>query len=178
MPKDTSAEKDLIERAKKGDEDAFQKLLNLYKGRIFSYLLRLVKNYHDAEELAFEVFIKVFHSLKSFDASRSFSSWLFTIAHNLVIDFYRKNRIEYEYLNETSGSFAEYIERYEREKERANLEKALMQLPAIDREIIILFHKEEYSYQEIGEILKLPVSTIKIRLHRARRRLRKLLCSG
>ena len=90
----------LIGQACQHDEDACQKLLNIYKGRIFSYILRMVKNYHDAEDLTFETFIKCFRALESFDRSRRFSTWLFTIAHNTTLDFFRKNRIEYEYIDE------------------------------------------------------------------------------
>lgn len=168
-------EKELIERAVNGEESAYLKILNLYKGRIFSYILRLVKNYDDAEELTFDTFIKFFKSLKSFDRSKSLSSWLFTIAHNLVVDFFRRNTIEYEYLDERYSIGDNLTEKIEARKQVERLEKALGQLIPIDREIIILFHREELSYQEISNILKLPVSTIKTRLHRARKRLKKLL---
>lgn len=168
-------EKELIERAVNGEESAYLKILNLYKGRIFSYIFRLVKNYDDAEELTFDTFIKFFKSLKSFDTSKSLSSWLFTIAHNLVVDFFRRNKIEYEYLDERYSISDNLAEKFEIEKRLKQLETALSQLVPIDREIIILFHREELSYQEISEIIKLPVSTIKTRLHRARKRLKKLL---
>lgn len=168
-------EKELIERAVNGEESAYLKILNLYKGRIFSYILRLVKNYDDAEELTFDTFIKFFKSLKSFDTSKSLSSWLFKIAHNLVVDFFRRNTIEYEYLDERYSISDNLAEKIEAQKRVERLEKALGQLIPIDREIIILFHREALSYQEISNILKLPVSTIKTRLHRARKRLKKLL---
>lgn len=168
-------EKELIEKAIKGEESACQKILNLYKGRIFSYIIRLVKNYDDAEELTFDTFIRFFKSLKSFDTSRSISSWLFTIAHNLVVDFFRRNTIEYEYLDEKYSTSDSLAERFEIGKRLKQLETALGQLAPIDREIVILFHREELSYQEISNIVKLPVSTIKTRLHRARKKLKKLL---
>ncbi len=168
-------EKELIEKAIKGEESACQKIMNLYKGRIFSYVLRLVKNYDDAEEITFEAFIRCFKSLKSFDTSKSLSSYLFTIAHNLTIDFFRKQKIEYEYLDESYSASEDFREKFEAEKRLKELEIALGQLVPIDREIVILFHREELSYQEISYILKLPVSTIKTRLHRARKRLKKLL---
>ncbi len=168
-------EKVLIEKAIKGEETACQKILNLYKGRIFSYVLRLVKNYDDAEEITFETFIRCFKSLKSFDTSKSLCSWLFTIAHNLVVDFFRKQKIEYEYLDESYSASVDFREKFEAEKRLKELEIALGQLVPIDREIVILFHREELSYQEISNILNLPVSTIKTRLHRARKKLKKLL---
>jgi len=168
-------EKELIERAIKGEESACQKILNLYQGRIFSYVLRLVKNYDDTEEITFDTFIKCFRAFKAYDQSKPFSTWLFTIAHNSVIDFFRKNKIEYEYLDERYSTGEDFIEKFEKEKKLKAIEIALSQLVAVDREIVILFHKEELSYQEISEVLKLSVSTIKTRLHRARKKLRKLL---
>ncbi|KPJ73169.1 hypothetical protein AMJ52_04100 [candidate division TA06 bacterium DG_78] len=166
---------DLIERACDGDEHACQKLLNLYKGRIFSYVYRMVRNYHDAEDLTFDTFIRCFKALHRFDRTKQFSTWLFTIAHNLVIDFYRKNKQEYEYFDEKHAIKDDFVYDYEKKKKLEKIERALTKLPALDREIVILFHKEEYSYQEISEIVKLPVTTIKTRLHRARKKLQQLV---
>ncbi|MCX7995949.1 MAG: RNA polymerase sigma factor [candidate division WOR-3 bacterium] len=170
-----TSEKDLIEGIINGDEKSCAKVLNLYKGRIFSYVLRLVKNYDDAEEITFEVFIKFFNSIDKFDPARKISAWLFSIAHNLVIDFFRKNKIEYEYLDERHQDPDYTIEKYEKAKKMAMVEDALQKLTSLDREIVILFHKEGMSYHEISRILNLPVTTIKTRLHRARNRLRELL---
>ena len=172
-----SIEKDirLIQLAAQGDESACQKILNLYKGRIFSYLYRLVKNYQDAEDITFDTFIRCFKSVNSFDINRPFSTWLFSIAHNLVIDFFRKNKQDYEYLDERHAISDDFVEKYERNKKLEKVEKALANLSPIDREIVILFHREEDSYEEISKILNLPVTTIKTRLHRARKRLRELI---
>ena len=165
----------IIQHALNNDESACQKILNLYKGRIFSYVYRIVRNYHDAEDLTSETFIKCFKALASFDQKKSFSTWLFTIAHNLVIDFLRKNKHEYEYLDERHSVNDDFVQVYEKKKKFEMIEKALSQLPHLDQEIIILFHKEEYSYEEISEVLNLPVSTIKTRLHRARIKLSQLV---
>jgi len=166
---------ELIERALSNDEDACQKILNLYKGRIFSYVYRVVRNYHDAEDITFDTFIKCFRSLVSFDRSRSFSTWLFTIAHNQTIDFLRKTKQEYEYFDERHAVQDDFVEKYETKKKIEKIDRALAQLPPLDRELVVLFHREEYSYQEISEILKIPITTIKTRLHRARKRLSKLV---
>ncbi|MGB9720679.1 MAG: RNA polymerase sigma factor [bacterium] len=170
-----SAEKETIENAINGDEESGEKILNMYKSRIFSYIFRLVRNYDDAEELTFETFIKFFKTIKSYDRSKSLSAWLHKIAHNIVIDFFRKNKIEYEYLDERDSTVENVGEKYEREKTLQAIECALQRLAPVDREIVILFHKEELSYEEIGRILNLPMTTIKTRLHRARKKLRSML---
>ncbi|HEC78802.1 MAG TPA: sigma-70 family RNA polymerase sigma factor [candidate division WOR-3 bacterium] len=175
MKHDREQVSDLIEKALKHDEGACRKIVDLYKGRIFSYVYRMVGNYHDAEDLTFDTFIKCFKALASFDRTKKFSTWLFTIAHNTTMDFFRKNRYEYEYFDERHSVKDDFVEKVEEAKKMELIERCLAELPALDREVILLFHREEYSYQEISEILKLPVTTIKTRLHRARKRLRTLV---
>jgi RNA polymerase sigma factor (sigma-70 family) len=165
----------LIQRAINHDESAYQKILNLYKGRIFSYVYRMVKNYHDAEDITFDAFIKCFNALPRFDTSKPFLTWLFTITHNVTMDYFRKNKQEYEYFDERHASDEDMVQDYAQKRKMERIDLALLQLPTIDRELIILFHKEEHSYQEISTIVDLPVTTIKTRLHRARKRLRTLV---
>ncbi|UCG29609.1 MAG: RNA polymerase sigma factor [candidate division WOR-3 bacterium] len=161
----------LIKKALEHDEEACTRILNLYKGRIFSYVYRMVRNYHDAEDITFDTFIKCFNALPSFDTSRPFTTWLFTIAHNLTMDHFRKHKIELEYCDELHQSGDDLAGEYEKKRKIERIDHALTQLPPIDRELIILFHKEEHTYQEISEILSIPITTIKTRLHRARKRL-------
>jgi len=165
----------LIEQASAHDESACQRLLNLYKGRIFSYIYRMVRNYHDAEDLTFDTFIKCFKALDSFDRTRRFSTWLFTIAHNTTLDFFRKNKVEYEYIDERYAVNDDFAREYEKKRKMEQIDKAIAQLSPLDRELVLLFHKEECSYQEISEIVHLPITTIKTRLHRARKRLRHIV---
>ena len=178
MINDINSESQLIAGALKGDENACRGLLNSYKGRIFSYVYRIVKNYHDAEEITFDTFVRCFKSLNSFDRTKNFSTWLYTIAHNMAIDFLRKKKIDYDYLDERYADIAsdKYLARDFEKKQKLNkVDQALNRLAPMDREIVILFHKEEKSYEEISEILKIPTTTIKTRLHRARIKLRELL---
>ncbi len=170
-----SNENELIKGVIDGDEKFCEKILNLYKGRIFSYVLRLVKNYDDAEEITFEAFIKFFKSIKTFDINKPIGTYLFTIAHNLVIDFFRKNKVDYEYLDERHSIREDFIEKYEKERIMHAIEEAIQKLAPLDREIVVLFHKENLSYQEMSKILDLPITTIKTRLHRARIKLKEIL---
>jgi RNA polymerase sigma-70 factor (ECF subfamily) len=168
-------EADLILGALGGDEDAYRGLLDLYKGKIFSFIYRIVRNYDDAEDITFGTFIRCFKALSSFDRTRSFSTWLFSIAHNLTVDFLRKHKQEYELLDERLPSMDDLVQEYERSEQLGRIEQALVKLAPIDREIVILFYKEEKSYKEIGEILDVSVTTIKTRLHRARKKLKDLV---
>ncbi len=175
MKHDTGHIRTFIQEACRGSEPASQKILNLYKGRIFSYIYRMVRNYHDAEDLTFDTFIKCFKALPSFDVSRPFSTWLFTIAHNVTMDFFRKSKQEYEYLDERHAVHDDFVGEYEKKRKLEKIDHALAKLAPLDRELVILFHREEYSYQEISEILSVSISTIKTRLHRARKKLRDLV---
>lgn len=165
----------LIKKARAGDEAACQVLLNLYKGRIFSYVYRMVRNYHDAEDITFDTFIKCFKHLTRFDPSKRFTTWLFTIAHNTTLDFFRKNKQDYEYFDETHAAPDHLATDYEQKKKMERIEQCLAHLPPLDRELVILFHREERTYEEISKILDLPVTTIKTRLHRARKKLASLV---
>lgn len=175
-------EKDIIVRATQGDERAYLTLLNSYKPRIFSYVYRTVRNYHDAEEIALDTFVRCFKSLKSFDLNKNFSTWIYTIAHNLTIDFLRKNRRHYENIDNrpieemeiADTKTSEPTTDYNKQIKLSKIDQAMSQLAPIDREIVIFFHKEEKTYQEISAILKIPETTIKTRLHRARLKLREL----
>jgi RNA polymerase sigma-70 factor (ECF subfamily) len=109
---------------------------------------------------------KISRLIPSFGASR----------HSIdSIDFYRRNKQEYEYVDEKHAVKDDFVDDYERKKKVEKIERALTQLPPLDREIVILFHREEYSYQEIAEIVKFPVTTVKTRLHRARKKLQQLV---
>jgi len=178
MKNDTEKVAELIEQALNNDEHACQKILNLYKGRIFSYVYRMVKNYHDAEDITFDTFIKCFKALGRFDTSKKFSTWLYTIAHNQTIDFFRKNKQEYEYFDDRHAAKDDFVEEYEKKKKMEKIDQALAKMPVLDRELVILFHREENSYQEISEILKIPITTIKTRLHRARKKLRDMVSTN
>lgn len=174
---DEGVDANLISRAQQKDENACRQILDLYKGMIFSYAYRLVGNDHDAEELTFETFIRAFKALDSFSSERSFKAWLFTIAHNLIIDHLRKTRRDrqYETLDENLPDPDDFIKRYETKRKLEKIEIALNYLPVLDREIIILFHREGLSYQDIAVTLNLPVTTVKTRLHRARKKLTDLV---
>jgi RNA polymerase sigma-70 factor (ECF subfamily) len=170
---------ELVRRALQRDEDAFRELLDIYRGRIFGYVLRTIRNYDDAEDLTLLCFTKAFRALDTFDPSRSLSTWLFTIAHNVTIDFLRKNRTPYEYIDEkherTISYTPDFSRQHDQDRKLERIENAMAELAPIDREIVHLFYKEQRSYKEICELLDVPVTTIKTRLHRARLKLREIV---
>lgn len=166
-----------------GDASAFRPLVERHQRAVHAVIYRLVHHREDAEELAQQAFLAAFDALGSFDRERRFSSWLYRIAINLAKDHLRsKKRGEVGLDEAPPSSEPAFIARVAAPDEAAEarqrqrvLERALMQLSVDDREILVLKDVEELSFEEIREILKRPITALKIRAVRARRRLRQAL---
>lgn len=181
MPSDDAS---IVARCLEGDQRAFQELLKRYRRSVYSLTYRMVGHREEARDLAQEVFIRAFRSLHRYDASRPFSSWIFKIASNLCIDYYRKKRLPTVSINDTfegeddrprvelvdAGPTPDEILASRSEKDR--LDVLLQSLPPRYRVVVVLRHKEDMSYEEIAEELDVPIGTVKARLHRAHRLLR------
>jgi RNA polymerase sigma-70 factor (ECF subfamily) len=173
-----------IERCLRGDEKAFEELLNKYKKPVFSICLRMVRNHADAEDLAQEVFIRTFSVLDRYDPSYPFSSWLYRITSNLCIDYIRKRREgvfsldhplqgrDGEVFRQIPGGEAKPDRTAESREMMDVLEAAIRSLPEHYRIIVILRHQEQLSYEEISDNLGIPLGTVKARIHRARNMIR------
>ncbi len=177
----------LIQSALKGDEKAYETLLKKYKNLVFTIMMKMVRNPQEAEDLTQEAFMKAFNSLSSFNEEFAFSTWLMKIATNNCIDYLRKRKLKTYSINEPIQYKDEQIEveipdeepspeKSVLQSERKKLiEEAIDQLPERYRYVIILRHKEEKSYEEISEILNLPLGTVKAQIFRAREVLNKKL---
>ena len=175
-----SEDRILIERCLKGEERAFEELLNKYKTAVFSICYRMVRNRTDAEDLSQDAFIRTFSVLDRYDPSYPFSSWLFRITSNLCIDFLRRRRGDTVSLDQPIAGTEGDIQRQlpaktvkpDREMETkemmATLEDAISGLPEHYRIIVVLRHQEQMSYEEIADNLGIPLGTVKARIHRAR----------
>lgn len=179
--KDRSA----VRRCLNNEPEAFKELLDRYKNQIFSFILRLIQNPSDAEDIAQDVFIKAFRHLSSYDSGSPFITWLFKIAHNTTIDFVRMKRpaavsihdevdpIDPEDVGQSLDKAMDKI------FQEAFIERLFAALPRLYREVLVLRHKENMDIKEIAQILQIPEGTAKIRLFRARNMLRrKLEASG
>jgi RNA polymerase sigma-70 factor (ECF subfamily) len=170
----------LIERCLKGDEKAFEELLCKYRSSVFSICLRMVRNRSVAEDIAQEVFIKVFTALSRYDPAYSFSSWLNRITSNLCIDHLRREKGRTISLDQPVGGDDDDLliqlpaltpapdREMESTEMMAMLEEAMGALPEHYRIIVILRHQEQLSYEEISDTLGIPLGTVKARIHRAR----------
>ncbi len=170
-----SDEDTLITRSIDGDHDAFAHLMKRYEGAVFNLAYRMLGNAHEAEDASQEIFLRVYTNLARFDKERKFSTWLLSIGSNYCIDRLRRRRFAWLTINDTvltmpspaKGPERTAIEREERDA----VQRALLRLPPAYREIAVLRYWNDLSYEEICQVTGLPESTIKTRLHRARRML-------
>ncbi len=175
---------DLVERAKTGDQKAYARLLSKYRESMFHMISRMVKNVHDAEDLTMESFGKAFRNLVYYKPERAFSTWLFKIATNNVIDFIRGKRLRMISIDTDPDSddgvspnvgVPELIENSDDPEERMIREQKadymwqiVSQLHEDYRDITIMRYFKEKSYTEIAEELGIPIGTVKARLYRSR----------
>lgn len=172
-------EQELVERAKKGDETAFEVLVTDNEKRIYNLCRRLTGNPEDAAELTQEAFLNAWRGLSRFQGESSFSTWLYRLTDNACLDLLRrekKRRGDASLDDEESLSLAQQLphpgpspqEHLERGERMAALEQGLQQLSQEHRRILVLREINGLSYQEIGAILGLSDGTVKSRLARAR----------
>lgn len=169
----------IIIRVLKGDQSAFALLVEKYQNYVFSLVLRFTDNREDAEEISQDVFVKAYRSLADFRGESKFSTWLFTIARTTCLSFLRKKKLDTLSLdnertglqieNRESGFHADIIEQKSR---HALLNRAIGMLGIDDAQVLNLFYKGDQTLEEIGKIMRLEPNTVKVKLHRARQRLK------
>jgi RNA polymerase sigma-70 factor, ECF subfamily len=184
-------DQDLVARAQRGSEAAYRELLGRYQRPVFSLIYRMVRDREQAEDLAQETFVKIFNNIERYDPRYKFSSWIFKIASNQTIDFLRKREPDtvsidgsrhaetpdqVESTRITPVSRDETPEEYVEAKELgAEIERAIGELRPDYRTAILLRHVEGRPYEEIAEIMEVPLGTVKTFIHRARGELRDAL---
>ena len=176
-----AGERALIQRCKNGDIGAFDELYGRYEKRVFNCANHISGNYHDASDITQEAFIRVYNSIQTFRGDANFLTWIYRIVTNVYLDERKKSKAhrltsldEFVELDENSVTRqivdenplpAEVME----SKERAEVVRAAIDsLPEYQRAIVTLYHVEDLSYDEIADILQLPIGTVKSRLNRAR----------
>ncbi len=181
-----NTEAQLVEKFIGGDQTAFEALVLLFDKKIYNYCLRMTNNADDAEDLTQEVFIKVYKSLGSFRKDSKFSTWIYRIAYNTCVDNHRKKKFKLLSLYRGESKENEIDipapgpapEEKIISNERYNLIKeCIAQLRPKYKSVIILRDIQNYSYQEIADILDIPMGTVKSNISRARGLLREALMS-
>ena len=178
---------ELIAKALKGEQKAFERLMSKYQQMIHNLIFRMIYKKEDVEDLTQEAFIKAFNSLEKFDKQFSFATWLCKIATNNCIDYLRKKKLSTFSIDKEIESDEDNMQfeipdsnfipdKNILDSERKKiLQNAIQNLPEKYRQVIILRHQEDMDYEEIAEKLDLPLGTIKAHIFRAREMLYKSL---
>ena len=177
----------IIESCLLGNTQIFSRLIDNYKNMVYNLAYRMSNSPHEAEDISQEAFLRAFQSLAHFNPSYKFSTWLYQITLNIIRDRFKKKELNYVSLDtpvETDDSEfypqpADLTNNPEQiitlQEDVQEIQQAILSLPLKYREVLVLRHLQDLSYIEIGNILKLPQGTVKIRLYRARELLRKTL---
>jgi len=177
------SERQLITRAKDGDEVAFGALFDAHKKRVYSICLRMTGNIAQAEDLTQDAFIQVFRKLRTFRGDSAFSTWLYRIAVNTVLMMFRKRDLRQISFDEPARPESSSAPREHGRNDpqllgiidRIALIRAINELPSGYRRIFILHEVEGYEHQEIARLLRCSVGNSKSQLHKARLKIRELL---
>ncbi|MFD2673403.1 RNA polymerase sigma factor SigW [Marinicrinis sediminis] len=178
----------LAKLARDGDRHAFAEIVDLYKDKIYHLSYRMLGNAQEAEDVVQETFIRVYKNIKRYDPTHKFSTWIYRIGTNLCIDRLRKRKFT-AYSLDADQSDGEGMDGYSvlaakdplpedqltLSETQQQIREAISKMPEKYRSVIILRYLEDMSLQEISEVLDMPVTTIKTRVHRGREYLRKRL---
>lgn len=170
---------ELISRILRGEQALFAQLVERYQQYVFTLVLRFTDSREDAEEISQDIFVKAYRSLADFRGESKFSTWLYTIVRTSCITFLRKKRLDITSLDNErtflqvedreSGFKADQVEQ---KSKHAMVNEAIRLLSPDDAQLITLFYKGEQSLEEIGKVMGLEPNTVKVKLHRARHRLK------
>ena len=169
----------LIRRVLRGDRRAFEELMRKYERRIYGFVVRMVRNEETAVDLTQDFFIKIFTVLDKYNFEYKFSTWAYRICYNLVIDHIRKHQAQVDSLDDDSVSPRDMLESdnvsredgfraLARAETRDYVWRVVDQIPLKFRELILLRYIQDLKYEEIAEIMSLPVGTVKNRIFKAK----------
>lgn len=168
-----------------GDISAFEELVNRYKRPVFSIIYRMVGHYQEAEDITQDVFINVYQKLYQFDSNKKFAPWIYRIATNASISALRKKKkvVSLDFDESYGKAYEDYYTansgnpqlEFEREELRHFVNEAINELPESYRAVVILRYQMDLNNQEIAEVLGVSKENIEVKVHRARKALRKIV---
>lgn len=172
---------ELIEQTLAGDQSAYADLVRRHQRFVFTLAMRFMKTREDAEEVAQDCFIKAYRSLESFQGGSKFSTWLYSIVYTTAMTALRKKRVDTDSIDdentyiqiENTGGYD--VNNVENKSRSYYLNQAIAQLLPDDATIITLFYKGEQSLEEIAQTMGMEANTVKVKLFRARQRLKEKL---
>jgi RNA polymerase sigma-70 factor (ECF subfamily) len=178
----------LVSRAQSGDRTAYNALVRKHEERAYKFAFRLTRDPEEAADVVAEAFVRVFNALPNFRSQSTFTTWLYRILTNCFLDLKKKDKGKHNVsldsalqtdenevqrqIEDPAGSPQDDFEKAERERK---FQRAVRRLPEYQRALVVMYHAEQMSYEEISTAMDLPVGTVKSRLNRARLSLRELL---
>jgi len=179
----TLSEKDLVKRCKRGDQRAFAELVDHYKAMVFTIINRMIFNKSIIEDLAQQVFIRVYKGVPNFRGESKLSTWIYRITYNVCLAEISLKRNQYEFVSLDENNIESNIAINCKNPEEimsgielsATIKKVVNKLPPQYKMAITLYYFEQMPYKEIGEVMGLPMGTVKTYLHRAKKYLRNML---
>ena len=175
QPIDQLTDKEVVSMIRSGETDSFGILVERYEAKMKRYARKFLFGYEDTEDLVQQVFVKAYVNIRSFDTTRKFSSWLYRIAHNEFINAIRKKKKEPLSFFDPDTLFPRLAAKESADKEikeqemHLMIDKCLHKIDSKYREPLVLYYFEELNYKEIASILHVPVSTVGVRMLRAKK---------
>ena len=168
-------DEEVVERIRSVDRELFAVIMARYQDKLLRYAANIVKDEQRALDVVQESFIKAFINLKGFDTKKKFSSWIYRIVHNQAMNVVKKYQKEIRLPDDMDFQSDESVEKdIEREEVIKKVEQCLENMPLLYSEPLALFYLDEKSYQEIGDILRIPAGTVATRISRAKILMRKI----
>lgn len=181
VEKEDLSDNELIKLIRQDNSERYAEIIERYQGKLFAYIYRLVGSRDEAEDLLQDVFIKAYRNLKSYDAERKFSSWIYRIAHNEAVNHIKrrslKRFIPWEDVTATkdklemSSAEEDAQSSWIRKETSQEVDQAINRLPFKYKQVLVLRYYSDKSYEEISAILSRPVNTVGTLINRAKKKL-------
>lgn len=170
IDKKNLTDEEIIEKVRKSEPDYYAIIIERYQKKLLRYTYNLIRNEEKSKDAVQETFIKTYINLNTFNTSKKFSNWIYQIAHNQAINIARKNQKEFSLTEDFDIESPENIEEnFDQEKNIEKINHCLKNIPIKYKEPLSLYYIEEKNYQEISDILRIPMGTVATRINRAKK---------
>lgn len=171
------SDEELAKKAMGGDVESYSELVRRYEAPLLRYAAFLIQDSDTAQDIVQDTFIKTYQNLRSFNPDRKFSSWIYRIAHNTAMDEIKKRKavnLDDYWLDRLTAKESGIAEHIDKQLSARSVKRCLSRLEPKYREPLLLFFFQRKSYSEVSEVLRMPVSTVGVRINRAKARLKEI----
>lgn len=174
------SDEEIVKLVQKGNTEEFGEIIDRYQGKLYGYIKNLINQEPDeVEDQVEETFLKAYINIQGCNTDKKFSSWIYRIAHNTAVDFMKKKKVKCQNIEDKEEILVvdqEFFDELEiKKEEKARVTAAIEKLELKYREVILLYFFEDKSYDEISDILRIPVSNVGVLIFRAKDKLKKIL---